>query len=71
MPSSSGPRPDYFRTFAIPLLRGRLYEASDRGDAAPVAVVSEGARPPRYWPDRSPLGARITLATRKIAPPSG
>ena len=52
--------PEYFRTFAIPLLRGRLYEASDRGDAAPVAVVSE-ALAHRYWPDRTPLGARITL----------
>jgi predicted permease len=52
--------PDYFRTFAIPLLRGRLYGAGDRADAAPVALVSETlAR--RYWPDRSPLGARITL----------
>jgi predicted permease len=51
---------DYFRTFAIPLLRGRLYDASDRGDAAPVALVSE-ALARRYWPDRSPLGARITL----------
>jgi putative ABC transport system permease protein len=52
--------PDYFRTFAIPLLRGRLYDASDRGDAAPVALVSQ-ALAQRYWPDRSPLGARITL----------
>jgi putative ABC transport system permease protein len=52
--------PDYFGTFGIPLVRGRLFEASDRGDAAPVAVVSEGFSR-RYWPDRSPLGARITL----------
>ena len=52
--------PDYFRTFAIPLVRGRLFEASDRGDAAPVALVSEGLSQ-RYWPGRSPLGARITF----------
>jgi putative ABC transport system permease protein len=52
--------PDYFRTFAIPLVRGRLYDASDRGDAPPVAVISE-ALARRYWPDRDPLGARITL----------
>ena len=52
--------PDYFRTFAIPLVRGRPYQTGDRADAAPVALVSETlAR--RYWPDRSPLGARITL----------
>jgi len=52
--------PDYFRTFAIPLVDGRLYQTSDRGDAAPVALVSE-ALARRYWPDRTPLGARITF----------
>jgi putative ABC transport system permease protein len=52
--------PDYFRTFAIPLVRGRLFEARDRGDAAPVALVSEGLSK-RFWPGRSPLGARITF----------
>ena len=52
--------PDYFQTFGIPLLRGRLYQAADRGDAAPVALVSQ-ALAHRYWPDRSPLGARITF----------
>jgi putative ABC transport system permease protein len=52
--------PDYFRTFAIPLVRGRLYEAGDRADAAQVALVSESLAL-RYWPDRSPIGAQITL----------
>ncbi|MFL5539507.1 MAG: ABC transporter permease [Longimicrobiaceae bacterium] len=52
--------PDYFRTFAIPLVRGRLFEARDRGDAPPVALVSEGLSR-RFWPGRSPLGARITF----------
>ncbi|MBA3495920.1 MAG: ABC transporter permease [Gemmatimonadales bacterium] len=52
--------PDYFRTFGIPLVRGRVYEPSDRGDAAAVAVISQSlAR--RYWPDGNPIGARVTL----------
>jgi predicted permease len=52
--------PDYFHTFAIPLVRGRLFAAGDRGDATPVALISE-ALAHRYWPDRDPLGARITF----------
>ncbi len=52
--------PDYFQTFGIPLLRGRLYQPSDRADAAPVALIND-ALARRYWPDRSPLGARITF----------
>jgi putative ABC transport system permease protein len=52
--------PDYFRTLGLPLERGRLFGATDRGEAAPVALVSEGlAR--RYWPNRDPLGSRITF----------
>jgi putative ABC transport system permease protein len=52
--------PEYFHTFAVPLLQGRLYQASDRGDAPPVAVVSD-ALARRFWPGRSPLGARVTF----------
>jgi predicted permease len=33
--------PDYFRTFAIPILRGREFSAGDRKDSQPVAVVNE------------------------------
>lgn len=33
--------PDYFRTFAIPILRGREFSASDRRDSQPVAIVNE------------------------------
>ena len=52
--------PGYFETVGIPLLAGRLLTDADHGDAPPVAVVSQ-ALARRYWPDRSPLGARITF----------
>ena len=52
--------PDYFRAFKLPLVRGRWFEAADRGDAAPVALVSE-ALARRYWPSGDPVGARITF----------
>ena len=49
---------DYFRTFGIPIVRGRGFLASDRADALPVAVVSE-AIAGRLWPGADPIGRRI------------
>ena len=62
--------PEYFHTFGLPLIRGRLFEAGDRAERTPVAIVSRG------WPSdtgrdatRSARGLRsVTPATR---PPSG
>ena len=51
---------EYFRTFDLPLIRGRLFEVGDRADRTPVAVVSQGLAQ-RYWPGRDPLGSRITF----------
>jgi putative ABC transport system permease protein len=52
--------PGYFSTVGIPLLDGRLFDAADRPDSPPVAVIGT-ALARRYWPDRSPLGQRITF----------
>jgi len=52
--------PEYFATFGLPLIRGRVFEASDRGQSTPVAVVSQ-ALAQRYWPGRDPVGSRITF----------
>jgi putative ABC transport system permease protein len=50
----------YFETLRIPLIRGRLYDASDRPGARDVVVVSqEAAR--RFWRGRNPIGDRITF----------
>jgi len=52
--------PSYFETFRFAPLAGRVLQASDREDAAPVAVVNESfAR--RQWPDASPLGQRVRM----------
>ena len=52
--------PDFFRTFGLPLLRGRLFEAADRSESAPVAIVSQSLAQ-RYWPGRDPIGSRLTF----------
>ena len=48
----------YFRTFGIPILRGRAFTDTDRRDGAPVAVVSESVAQ-RYWPGQDPIGRRL------------
>jgi putative ABC transport system permease protein len=51
--------PEYFATLGIPLRRGRLFAAGDGPSAPPVAIVSASmAR--RLWPDRDPIGQRIS-----------
>ncbi len=50
----------YFRTMGIPLRAGRDFDARDRVDAPPVAIVSEGfAR--AAWPDENAVGRRVKI----------
>jgi len=56
--------PEYFRTLAIPLERGREFTRDDVDTSAPVAVVSESlAR--RFWPaypkGENPLGQHLLI----------
>ena len=55
--------PGYFRTLAIPLIRGRSFTAMDIRGAVPVAIVNETfAR--RYFPEGDAVGQRIDLGRR-------
>jgi predicted permease len=49
---------DYFRTFGIPIIRGRGILESDRGTSPYVAIVSEAAAR-RLWPNEDPIGKRL------------
>jgi putative ABC transport system permease protein len=51
--------PDYFAAMRIPLVRGRLFDASDTSDSPPVVVVSERAAR-LFWPDQDPIGRDIS-----------
>jgi predicted permease len=50
--------PDYFRTFQIPILRGRAFTEGDRAEAPLVVVVSQAVAA-RLWPNQDPLGKRL------------
>ena len=53
--------PGYFAAVRVPLRAGRLFEPTDIGGAAPVAIVSEAAAR-GFWPDlASPIGRTITM----------
>lgn len=53
--------PEYFAALNIPLMRGRLFDDSDRPDSPQVAILSTTlAR--RYWGDKDPLGKRFKVA---------
>jgi putative ABC transport system permease protein len=57
IPSEAGGT-DYFRTFEIPIVRGRGFLDTDRENSTKVVVVSEAiAR--RYWPGQDPIGKRM------------
>lgn len=54
---------DYFRAMKTPLLRGRLIDARDQKDGAPVAVISESCARQQF-PGRDPIGLQIQLDDR-------
>jgi putative ABC transport system permease protein len=51
---------DYFRTQGLRLLRGRVFDATDRAGSAPVIILNEKAAK-QFLPDGDPLGKRVML----------
>lgn len=49
---------EYFKTLGIPLRQGRIFNASDRLEVAPVIIVNE-AFAARYFPKGDVIGQRI------------
>jgi predicted permease len=57
--------PELFRTFGIPVIRGRPFVDTDRENAPLVVVVSESVAR-RFWPGQDGIGKRI-----RVPPPMG
>jgi len=53
--------PEYFAAMKIPLMRGRMFDDSDRPESTPVAILST-TLVHRYWGDEDPLGKRFRFA---------
>lgn len=58
--------PAYFKTMAIPLLRGREFTAFDRADTRPVAIVNETFAK-TYFPGRDVIGRVFETADESDA----
>jgi len=57
--------PDYFRTLAIPIRRGRSFTDADRTTSEKVVVVNETlAR--QLWPNEDALGKRVVQVTGHV-----
>ncbi|MGH9702636.1 MAG: ADOP family duplicated permease [Candidatus Acidiferrales bacterium] len=53
--------PGYFGAMGIPLLRGRLFDSSDRRDSRPAVLINQTmAR--KFWPGEDPVGKEISLS---------
>ncbi len=50
----------YFRTMAIPLLKGREFNEGDSANTPSVIVINETAAN-NFWPGEDPIGKQITL----------
>jgi putative ABC transport system permease protein len=63
LPASS----EFLATMGIPMVRGRMWTASEAAGAHRVAVVSETAAE-RFWPGQDPIGKRIGTEWEQGAP---
>jgi predicted permease len=60
--------PSYFGLLHIPLLQGRVWNVSEMGAGARLAVIN-ASMAHRYWPEGDPIGKQIRLPAFKAQPP--
>jgi putative ABC transport system permease protein len=56
--------PEYFKTMGTTVLRGREFTARDTEGAPGVVIINEETAR-RFWPDRDPVGASLTMGSGK------
>jgi predicted permease len=49
---------DYFKTVAMPVLQGRVFNENDTPTSKKVAIVNE-VMAKKYWPDQDPIGKKF------------
>jgi putative ABC transport system permease protein len=49
---------DYFRAMGVPLVTGRLFDATDTATSRQVVLVSQSAAQ-QFWPGSSPVGSKV------------
>src|SRR5215831_2267576 len=54
---------DYFRTIGVPLIAGRFFNADDRKDTQPVALINRSMAE-RYWKGENAVGKRFTFSSQ-------
>jgi putative ABC transport system permease protein len=52
--------PDFFKTIAIPIVRGRAFTANDRQGAPAVTIINE-AMAKEFWPGEDPIGHQLRM----------
>jgi predicted permease len=52
----------YFRTMAISLIRGRIFDESDRADSQLVVIINQ-TMAERFWPSTDPIGKRMRIGS--------
>ena len=60
-------RGDYFRAMDTPLLRGRMFDATDLPNGPQVVLINAAAAR-RFWPGEDPIGQRIRLGPSTTVP---
>jgi len=67
LPGSNTIDRDYFAAMSIPVLQGRGFTDGD-GPQAPGVIVIDDYLAKKYWPGRSPIGARIRRGLKSTDP---
>jgi len=52
--------PNYFQTMNIPLVKGRLFQATDDSRGEPVVLINH-ALAKQYWPTEDPINRRVRV----------
>ena len=58
--------PQYFRTLAIPLLRGRTFDNRETGTHGAHSIILSADAARRFWPNADPLGRQVQLGNKQI-----